>query len=202
MRRGSEPGGARYDGRMEVRSVPATPERWPDLVRLFGERGACGGCWCMYWRRTRAEFNAGKGRKNRNALKRLIESGPPPGVLAYAGDEPAGWCAVAPREDYPALSRSRILKPVDETPVWSISCLFVAKPYRRKGVSEALIRAAVDLARQQGATVVEAYPVEPKGRMADVFVWTGIASGFQRAGFGEVARRSETRPILRRAVQP
>ncbi|MFN0171629.1 MAG: GNAT family N-acetyltransferase [Bryobacteraceae bacterium] len=187
---------------VDVRCVPATAERWPDLERLFGKRGACGGCWCMYWRRTRAEFNAGKGATNRRALMQLVESETPPGVVAYSGEEPVGWCAVAPRDTYPTLARSRILKPVDDAPVWSVSCLFVARPFRRKGVSEILIRAAAELARQHGAALVEAYPVEPKAPMADAFVWTGLAPAFVRAGFTEVARRSPTRPILRLAVRP
>ena len=125
-------------------------------------------------------------------------SGEVPGILAYAEGEPIGWCSVSPRERFPGLARSRILKPVDERPVWSIVCLFIARPYRRRGVSVALLRAATKRAASQGAQAVEGYPVEPrKGRMADAFAWTGIASAYERAGFREVARRSETRPIMR-----
>lgn len=177
---------------------PATAERWPDLERLFGRRGACAGCWCQYWRRAHAEYEAGKGAGNRRALKRIVGSGEVPGILAYADGEPIGWCAVAPRERFPRLARSRILKPVDERPVWSIVCLFIARPYRRRGVSVALLRAAAKHAAAQGAEVVEGYPVEPReDRTPDAFAWTGIASAYERAGFREVARRSETRPIVR-----
>jgi len=155
----------------------------------------------MAWRLKRAEFHAGKGGPNRKRLRQLVEAGRKPGVLAYLGREPIGWCAVAPRREYVVLERSKVLAPVDEAPVWSISCLFVLKPHRRQGLSVALLEAAVDLAAQQGARVVEGYPVEPsKGKMPDVFAWTGLPSAFRKAGFVEIARRSPTRPILRRTV--
>ena len=177
---------------------PATRERWKDLEELFGERGACGGCWCMFWRLPRKEFDAGKGPGNKRALKRIVSAGREPGILAYIGQEPIGWCALAPRQEYVALERSRILKPFDDQPVWSISCLFIKKPYRRRGVSAELLRAAVDFAANHGARIVEGYPVEPSmEKMPDPFLWHGIPSAFSRAGFREVARRSTSRPIMR-----
>ena len=135
-------------------------------------------------------------------MKRLVESGPPPGLLAYADGQPVAWCALAPREAYHALANSRILKPVDDQPVWSVVCFFVAKPYRRRGLSTRLLDAAATYARKQGARIVEGYPVEPKteARSPDVFVWTGLASAFRKAEFEEVVRRSPTRPIMRRRV--
>jgi GNAT superfamily N-acetyltransferase len=177
---------------------PLTPQRWPDLEALFGARGACGGCWCMTWRLKRSEFDRGKGEGNRKAFQAIVRSGVEPGVLAYAGNEPVGWCAVAPREVYPALERSRVLAPVDERLVWSISCLLVTRRMRRSGVSVLLIRAAVAHATAHGAKIVEAYPVEPYStEMPAAFAWTGIASAFREAGFKEVLRRSRTRPIMR-----
>jgi GNAT superfamily N-acetyltransferase len=182
---------------------PLTPERWPDLEQLFGERGACGGCWCMAWRLPRKDFQNGKGAANKREFRALVADNTQPGVLAYAGDEPVGWCAVAPREDYVSLGRSRVLAPVDDRPVWSISCLFIARPYRRRGVSVRLIEAAVRLAREKGARVVEGYPVEPySGNMPAAFAWTGLVSAFRRAGFTEVLRRSPGRPIMRRECKP
>jgi GNAT superfamily N-acetyltransferase len=182
----------------QLRILPLTPDRWPDLERLFGARGACGGCWCMAWRRTRAEFVRGKGEGNRRAFRAVVRSGAEPGVLAFLDGEPVGWCAVAPRDVYPALARSRVLAPVDDRPVWSISCLFVTKDQRRSGVSVALIRAAAAHAASHGASVVEAYPVEPYSpSMPAPFAWTGLPSAFLAAGFTEVARRSRTRPIMR-----
>lgn len=178
--------------------APLTPERWADFERLFGVRGACGGCWCMYWRLSHATYEAQAGEMNRFHMKGIVLSGEIPGLLAYAGEEPVGWCALAPRQAYPRLETSRILKPVDDQPVWSIVCFFVARPHRRQGVTSALLQAAIDLARQQGARILEAYPIEPKTRnSAPVFIFTGIASTFRKAGFVEVARRSANRPILR-----
>ncbi|HSF34204.1 MAG TPA: GNAT family N-acetyltransferase [Candidatus Tectomicrobia bacterium] len=177
-------------------------DRWRDLETLFGPRGAAGGCWCMYWRLPRAQFTAQKGEGNKHALRHLVESGAIVGLLAYAQGQPVGWCAIAPRESYPVLERSRILKRVDKTSVWSVVCFFVSKAFRGKGVTTALLRAAVDHASQQGARVIEGYPIEPKrGRMPDIFAWTGLASAFRQAGFVEVQRRSETRPIVRYTVQ-
>lgn len=182
----------------------ATAERWPDLERLFGKSGACDGCWCMWWRQSSKEHEAGKGEGNRSKLRALVEGADvAPGLLAYAADEtgklqPAGWVAVAPRGEYPRMERSRILRPIDDTPVWCVSCLFVAKPYRRQGLSSALIDAAARFAFSQGATVVEGYPFEPKKETAGAFIWTGTASAYARAGFTEAARHTPSRPIMRR----
>jgi GNAT superfamily N-acetyltransferase len=182
---------------------PLTPGRWQDLVALFGERGACGGCWCMTPRLTRSEYERNKGDKNRRALKKLVDSGRAPGVLGYIGERPVGWCAIEPREAFGSLGRSRLFKPVDDEPVWSIVCLFVDKAERGKGVSRRLIEGAVRHARDHGARIVEAYPVEPKKKpMPPVFAWPGIASVYRQAGFREVARPSETRPIMRRTLRP
>lgn len=177
---------------------PATAERWRDVEALFGDKGACGGCWCMTWRRTPAEFTANKGAGNRKALRVLVESATPPGLLAYAGDEPVGWCALAPREEYPRLARSRVLAPVDDQPVWSVTCFFVTRAHRRTGLSRRLLAAAVEQARTLGARIVEGYPSEPYSeRMPDAFAWTGMASTFRAVGFVEAARRSKARPVMR-----
>jgi len=177
---------------------PLTPERWADLEKLFGEHGASGGCWCMWWRLKRSEFVRQKGEGNRKALKRIVDSGEIPGILAYSQGQPIAWCAVALRESYPTLERSRVLKRVDEKPVWSVVCFYVAKQFRHKGVSTALLRAVVEHVRGQGGRIVEGYPVEPKkGRTPDAFAYTGLAVAFRKAGFVEVLRRSDTRPIMR-----
>jgi len=177
---------------------PLTPEHWDDFERLFGPRGACAGCWCMYWKLPRKEFNAGQGEGNHLAQKAILASGRTPGLLAYVDGVPAGWCAIEPRQAYSGLARSRILAPVDETPVWSVTCFFVDRRYRRQGLTVALLRAVVDYVKEQGGKVVEGYPVEPRqGKSPDAFVYTGLASAFRQAGFVEVARRSETRPIMR-----
>lgn len=177
---------------------PLTPERWDDLVALFGPRGACGGCWCMWWRLKHSQFEKQKGEENKRALKRIVDSGEVPGLLAYADGHPVGWCSVAPREAFPRLGRSRILKRVDDRPVWSVVCFFVDKPFRRRGVAVRLLEAAVEHAMKHGAMIVEGYPVEPrKASTPDAFAFTGLASAFRKAGFVEVLRRSDTRPIMR-----
>jgi GNAT superfamily N-acetyltransferase len=181
---------------------PLTAERWPDLETLFGPRGACGGCWCMVWRLKYAEFERQKGEANRRDFKALVESGAAPGLLGYLSEQPVAWCAVAPREHYPALERSRVLKRVDDQPVWSITCLFVARRFRRRGLTVRMLEAAVVHAGQRGAHIVEGYPVEPKtADMPAVFAWTGTASAFRQAGFTEALRRSPTRPIMRYACE-
>ena len=180
---------------------PLTTNYWSDFVQLFGERGACGGCWCMHWHLSRAEYERQKGEGNKLAMKRMVDEGRVPGLLALAGDAPAGWIALSPREAYPVLARSHILKPIDNTPVWSIVCFFVAKPYRGCGLSVALLRAAIDFVQSQAGQVLEGYPQEPqKGEMPPVFAFTGLASAFRRAGFVEVARRSVSRPIMRYTI--
>lgn len=124
---GAGPGTMRVVSAPALRFFPLTPARWRDVEALFGPRGACAGCWCMWWRLPRSAWRRGKGAGNKRAFKRLVAAGRVPGVLAYAGREPVGWCAVAPREAYPVLARSRILQPVDDRPVWSVTCLFVAR---------------------------------------------------------------------------
>ena len=178
---------------------PLTPERWEDFEELFGPRGACAGCWCMYWKRRRKDYNSGKGDGNRGEQRAFVLSGQVPGLLAYRGGVPAGWLAVEPRENFPVLRNSRILQPVDEQLAWSVPCFFVAKRYRGQGLTVALLQAAIQYVAEQGGHVLEGYPVEPgEGTLAvPTFVYTGLASAFRQAGFVEVARRSPKRPIMR-----
>jgi len=179
---------------------PLTRERWRDFQKLFGAKGACAGCWCMFWRLPGKAWNANKGEGNRQAMRKLARNGQPPGLLAYVGDQPAGWCAVGPRLDFVRLANSRVLKPVDDQPVWSVTCFFVTKEFRRQGLTVALLQAAAKFARENGARILEGYPTETRKEQPAVFVYTGLASAFRRAGFKEVARRSATRPIFRRRL--
>ena len=179
------------------RIEPLTPQRWGDLERLFGPHGACAGCWCMWWRLRRKEFDANAGAGNCQALRAIVQVGPPPGLLAYAGSEPVGWCQVTPRTDLPTLDRSRFLKPVDDLPVWSLSCFFINAGHRRQGLTSALIEAAKTHARQAGAATLEAYPWDTAERKSTSTLYTGRASTFYRAGFVDAARRVPHRPIVR-----
>jgi GNAT superfamily N-acetyltransferase len=156
----------------------------------------------MYWIGTHSQFERRKGNGNKMALKRLVSRGDKLGLIAYAGGEPIGWCAFGPRERYQRLATSRILEPVDEQAVWSVVCFFVAKGFRRSGISVELLRAAARQAKKQGARILEGYPVEPKKEpMPAAFAWTGLAAAFRTAGFVEVVRRSETRPIMRKRLR-
>jgi hypothetical protein len=152
----------------------------------------------MYWRLSHSQYEDQHGEINRRNMKALVDSGSIPGILAFSSDEPVGWCSIAPREEFSTLARSRVLKPVDDQPVWSVVCFFVARSQRRMGLTVKLLQASVVYARTNGASIVEGYPVEPKsGTVPDVFVYTGLYSAFVQAGFTEVLRRSETRPIMR-----
>ncbi|MGH9601317.1 MAG: GNAT family N-acetyltransferase [Terriglobales bacterium] len=188
-------------GKKKVTFHPLTPARWNDAVSLFGPRGACAGCWCMAWRLPYSQYRAQTGAGNRGSLRKLVKSGSTPGVLAYVNGQPAGWCSIAPRQEFQFLSRSRVLRPVDEERVWSVSCFFVGRQYRRSAITVPLLQAAVELARRKGARIIEGYPVDPqKGKLPGAFLWTGVPKTFLRAGFKEVARRSKTRPVMRKRV--
>ena len=187
---------------LELDFHPVTPERWVDLEKLFGPRGAIGGCWCMWWRIKRVEFEQQQGDGNHEAMCSIVESGKVPGILAYSAGEPIAWCSVAPRGEFSVLDRSPVLKRVDDQSVWSIVCFFMAKDYRHQGLSAIMLQAAVEYASQQGAHIVEGYPIEPrKDRTPDIYAFTGMAPTFKKLGFQEVARRSESRPIMRYFIE-
>ena len=182
---------------------PATPERWPDLEGLFGKNGANAGCWCMFWRLDRAMFKKTKGEGNHQILRQIVEADEQPGILAYDGKQAVGWCGIAPREKLVALESSRILKRVDDQPVWSITCFFIMKEARRQGSMEGLIKAAVKHAKTNGAKIVEAYPIDmqsPKlsGQTFNSYSgYMGVASAFRALGFESVGQASETQLIMR-----
>ena len=185
------------------RFYPLTPERWADFEKLFGPRGACAGCWCMSWRLSAGEFKRGQGEPNKQAMKALVESGRKTGILAYDRDRAVGWCSLAPRTEFPRFETTRTLKPVDDRPVWSVVCLFVAKDYRCRGLSAELLKAAVLFAAGLGAEIVEGYPrIKPEsGKLPEPFIYTGIYTAFERAGFSEVQRPTPTRVIARRYIE-
>jgi GNAT superfamily N-acetyltransferase len=182
---------------------PVTPEVWPDFELLFEEPGIQDGCWCMYWRIRRADCQRQYGAGNKQAFKAIVESGQVPGILAYLNEKPIGWCAIAPRAATPVLDRSHTLKPVDDEPVWSITCFFVSKPYRRQGLTERLIQAAIAYAGERGAQMVEAYPLLNEITQRLPYErYMGIQSTFERVGFKEVVRRTDRRPIMRYVIHP
>src|SRR5712691_851684 len=188
---------------MKLTVRPLTPERWPDLEAVFNAKGCsvARGCWCMFYRRSGSRGQLPKGttqaQANRAELKTLVDSGEPPGLIGYRGKVPVGWVSIGPREDYAKLRRSPVMKAVDEQPVWSVICFVVPAEYRGQGVARALLAGAVAYAKKQGATLVEAYPVDKPARSNDEYMWFGAKSMYDKAGFKEVARRKPQRPIVR-----
>ena len=178
---------------------PVTRKNWPKLVDLFGPRGACGNCWCMYYRLGNSEFGEGKiDGGNKEGLKELVWDNRPVGLLAVYEGLAIAWCAFAPREDFIRLERSRVHKRIDQLPVWSIPCFFVHKDFRRQGVTVALLKGVIQYARQQNIGIIEAYPTIPtKVPLADSFGWIGMFSAFEKAGFTIVDRTSKNRPMVR-----
>jgi GNAT superfamily N-acetyltransferase len=177
---------------------PVTSDRWDDFETLFGKSGAYGGCWCMWWRSKRSEFEKRGNAGNRSAMKDLIASGVVPGILIYDGRQPVAWCSIAPREQYGSLNRSRVLKRLDDKPVWSLVCMYVDKEYRNRGITGKLITMAVEYVRDQGGSVIEAYPTLPKDHhLPPVSSFMGLPEMFEKAGFVEVARPSASKAIMR-----
>ncbi len=155
----------------------------------------------MWWRITRREFEINGEKGNRKKMKSLVDAGEVPGILAYEGDHPMGWCSIAPRESYGALERSPVLRRVDDQPVWSLVCFFVEKAYRQQGLSGGLIEAAVNYAASQGARIVEAYPVRSQGkRLPPVSIFMGLPGLFEQHSFKVVAEPSVHRLIMRRWI--
>jgi len=188
---------------MKLTVLPLTPERWPDLEALFNAKGCsvARGCWCMYYRRSGARGPLPSGttaaQANRADLKKLTRGDTPPGLIGYRGKVPVGWVSLGPRKDYAKLQRSPVMKPVDEQPVWSIICFVVPAEHRGQGVARALLDGAIAYAKKQGATLLEAYPVDKSGRSDDDAMWFGAKSMYDDAGFEEVARRKPQRPVVR-----
>lgn len=182
-----------------LRLEPLTRENWGKFVALFGDRGACANCWCMYYRLKGRDFAGGKKNDgNKKAMKKLVWQGRPAGVIGFLSGEPVAWCAFAPREDFIKLAASRVHRPIDDEPVWSIPCFFVARKFRNQGISVRMLEALIAYAKRNKIKVLEAYPVIPaKGRLPDAFAWIGIYKSFARAGFKIVDRTSKHRPMVR-----
>lgn len=183
----------------ELRFEVLSKNNWPAFVQLFGERGACGNCWCMYFRLKKEEFVEGKTNNgNKDAMKALVWNGRPAGILCFYERQAIGWCAFAPREDYLKLKNSRVHKPIDDKPVWSITCFFIDKQFRRMGVSVAMLKGVIEIAKKLNVKIIEAYPTIPtKEPLPDSFAWIGLYKSFERAGFKIVDNTSKNRPMVR-----
>ena len=182
----------------ELTILPLTELTWKAFEDLFGENGACAGCWCMFWHLKRSDFDSQKGTNTRQMMADRVARGEIPGLLAFLGEQAIGWVAVEPRSAYLALERSRSLAAVDDLPVWSIPCFFVDRKYRKQGLTTWLIGEAAKYAFEHGAPAVETYPVIYEGgKTSDTFYYTGKTTAFEKAGFTEVARPSKTKTIMR-----
>jgi GNAT superfamily N-acetyltransferase len=187
---------------MKVRTEEVSSKHWPALERLFGANGACGGCWCMYWRTAKGEsWDANKGATNKRRFKKLIAEGRAHGVLAFVDDEPVGWLAYDRRADFVRLERARTLACDDVEKVWSLPCFFVKAGMRGKGIATALLKHALKSLRAEGAEVAEAYPVNPRKpgeKIPAAFAYTGTTSLFAREGFRVVGNKGGGRQRMRR----
>jgi GNAT superfamily N-acetyltransferase len=172
---------------------------WNDFENLFGPKGAYGGCWCMWWRLTKKEFEKGQGEGNRQAMKKLVDSGTIPGLIAYYNNnDPCGWCSIAPREQYGSLERSRVLKRVDDKNVWSLVCFYIHKNYRGQNIGEKLILGAIEYVKSKGGEIIEAYPTVMREKLLPpVSSFMGLTKIFERVGFKEVSRPSRSKIIMR-----
>ena len=179
---------------MKVTVRALTPDLWPALADLFADSPVCSRCWCMYWR-IGASYRRRPAAANKTAFRQIVRRGPPPGLVAFDGDLAIGWCQLTPRDDVPELDRNPRLRRVDELSVWSITCFYVRKGHRRRGVTSALITAALKAAKRAGAPALEVYPLDRE--LSPSSTSTGIVSSFERAGFKVVACRFPPRPIMR-----
>ncbi len=195
---------------MPVQVRPSTADRWSDLVRVFGRRGEDPSwCWCRLFlgSATSDSATAGPRPDNRDALRQeVIHAAVPPGLLAYVEDQPVGWTRVGPRSGFPRVSGNRALARVltEDSGVWWVTCFAVDSRHRRSGVGSALLKAAVEFAREHGATAVVGHPVDvaalSAARVGGSAVFTGTMAMFSAAGFCEVARTHPSRPVMRLLV--
>lgn len=178
---------------------PLTKENWGKFMQLFGNKGACGNCWCMYYRLKKQDYQEGKlDDGNKNAIKELVWSNQPTGILGFYEGQPIAWCAFAPREDFLKLENSRVHKRIDDQQVWSIPCFFIDKNFRKLGVSVELLNGVIEYARKAGIKIIEAYPTIPtQEKLPDSFAWIGLYKSFEKAGFKIVDRTSRNRPMVR-----
>ena len=191
----------------KIEILPLTTKRWVDAVTLFGERGGYAGCWCMFWRLDRADFKKLRGGGTREILHQMTDQKQEPGLITYVDGKAAGWCSVGPRENYVALENSRILKRVDDQPVWSIVCFFVDKSFRKQNLMAEMLRGAVAYAKKHGAKIVEGYPIDMQTeklagqKLSSYAGYMGIASAFREVGFVKVDHASETQLIMRYTIK-
>ncbi|WP_299216658.1 GNAT family N-acetyltransferase [uncultured Aquimarina sp.] len=187
----------------ELRFEPLTKDNWNKFVKLFGANGAGANCWCMHFRQKKSDHEEGKADdKNKDSIKELVWNDQPTGILGFYDDIPIAWCAFSPREDFIRLRTSRVHKPIDNKKVWSVPCTFVAKEFRKHGVSIELLKGVVKYGKEIGIKIIEAYPTIPtQEKLPDGFAWIGLYKSFEKAGFEIVDRTSKHRPMVRYYIE-
>ncbi len=185
------------------KTLPVTLNRFGDLETLFTGKGCsfARGCWCMGYRETRhpkATPGASVPEQRKAALRALCGQTPAPGLIGYdASNKPLGWVAAGPRETFPRLQRSPVMRPVDDQPTWAVVCFVVPTPHRGQGIAGALLRSAIAYAAAHHASMIEGFPIDKPNRSQDQWLWHGARIMFDQAGFQEVARRKPERPVMR-----
>lgn len=178
----------------EIQFRAVTRDTLADLTAFSGCHGKFHYCSCMRWRMRSTEFQKADQRTRAEKLTQWVSAGTPVGVLAYAGNEPVGWCSIAPRETYEALERYKALPRVDHASVWSVVCFFVDRRFRRRHITLGLLKAGLDYACSRGAKIVEGYPVEPESRL---YTYMGSPATFRSAGFLDVTPKGQQRKVVR-----
>ena len=185
-----------HDIKLKFESL--TTANWKKFETLMGEKGGCGNCWCMFFRLPYKVFQENKPDGNKKMIRQLVNKGKPQGLIASMNDEPIGWIAMAPREDYLKLENARVFKRIDDKPVWSITCFFIKKQFRHRGVSQQLIKGAIDFAKKKKIKTLEAYPAIPYAeKVPHAFLWVGVLSSFLKNGFTIVQQNSKSRAMVR-----
>lgn len=190
----------------ELRALPLTRDRWDDFETLFGPSGACYGCWCTHFRVPTSQRNGMDAQAKKAFMRARVAAGPAPGLLGYAGDRPVAWVQLGPRSELPQWNSpktvSRLLDPADaeDASVWAVSCFFMNSRDRGKGYSHRMLAEAVNFARSSGARILEGCPIERTKQSKSVGLYVGSLRIFEAAGFSEVAKRKDGRPLMRLAL--
>lgn len=188
---------------MSTTIVPVTPERWPDFEDLFGKQGACYGCWCTHFRLPPAARRENDRERNKDHIRVRIETGPPPGLLAFQDGKAVGWMQVGPRADVPEFNNagrgSAPMEPADasDPDVWAISCFFLRSKARGKGLTHQLVQGGIEFARENGARFLEACPMDLSRDSRSIGLFVGSTRVFEKAGFQRMVERKAGRPLVR-----
>jgi ribosomal protein S18 acetylase RimI-like enzyme len=184
-----------------------SPDTWSDFAKLFAKHGGVqAGCWCMFYHRTGPVTSTAAGRlnwasRNRSDKRALVRRGSSQGILVYAGEQPVGSCQYGLKEQLPRIDAGRYYRKLelanDPGQLWRITCFFVDRDFRHRGIATIALRAALEAIRKKGGGVVEAYPVtNPRA----VPIWFGSVGMFEREGFRKIAQLGRSTLVMRRTL--